>query len=256
MALGAMGALKKTNRNPEAGKKPARPSATFDRPALRKVNRDSAKNVENKDKEVEKEEDKEEDKEAEKDKDKDKEEEEEEEATTTPGPEATKEEGKEEEEFEWEERFDESYKLHYYFNETTQEASWDKPAKFKHMEKKKEEKVEGGDDGGGGGDEEVEWEQRLDETHKVPFYLNLKTGEAVWEAPDAKFKPMAKEESEANEDSSSAEPPKAKERDELVNVQDLEWEQRLDTTHNVHFYFNLKTGEAVWEAPERYRPII
>jgi len=243
MALGAMGALKKVNRDPEASKKPSRPSATFERPALRKVNRDSAKKVEDEKDDKEKDEAKEADKELDKDKDKDKEEE----VITTPGPEATKEEetnGKVEEGFEWEERFDENYKLPYYFNEKTQEASWDKPSKFKPMEKKDEE--------GSGGDEEVEWEQRLDETHKVPFYFNLKTGEAVWEAPDAKFKPMAPEESKAEE----VEPPRAKESDEPVDVSDLEWEQRLDTDHNVHFYYNLKTGEAVWEAPERYRPMI
>ena len=36
---------------------------------------------------------------------------------------------------------------------------------------------------------EVEWVQIMDQTHGVPYYQNLKTGEAVWEAPK-KFKPM------------------------------------------------------------------
>ena len=32
-----------------------------------------------------------------------------------------------------------------------------------------------------------------------------------------------------------------------------EWEQRLDAAAGVHYYYNVRTQEAVWEAPERYK---
>ena len=227
--------LKKVNRDTEGSKKTVRSSNTFERPALRRVIRDSDKKLEDdskKDKEGQEEQNKEEEKE-------------EEEAAPIPAPMTTKEEEETNhgmEEFEWDERFDESYKRPYYFNEKTQEASWDQPEKFKPMEKKRETIEEGRDE------EVFEWVEKLDETHKIPFYFNEKTGEAVWEAPE-KFKPMGK--------SGGDELPEAEDdKEEPSAEQDkYEWEQLMDPTHNVHYYRHMLTGEAKWEAPEKFKPL-
>ncbi len=37
--------------------------------------------------------------------------------------------------------------------------------------------------------------------------------------------------------------------------EELEWEQRLDVTSGVHYYFNLKTEESVWDSPTKFKPM-
>ncbi|GMH85723.1 hypothetical protein TrST_g4795 [Triparma strigata] len=135
------------------------------------------------------------------------------------------EEATEDEEVEWEERWDEANSLPYYFNEKTQEASWDVPAKFKPMPAL-----------------DFEWVEKMDETHKVPYYQNVKTGEAVWEAPE-KFKAMVLEEGGAEGVG------------EVKEEEEFEWVEIMDETHGVPYYQNSTTGEAVWEAPEKFKPI-
>ncbi|GMI39065.1 hypothetical protein TrCOL_g823 [Triparma columacea] len=124
-------------------------------------------------------------------------------------------------------------------------------------------------------DEKLVWEQRLDPTHQVYFYLNTETQEAVWEAP-AKYKPIEVNtgdfEWEQRLDEASAvyyyfnsatceaswtAPANYKPLEQpatTVSGEEFEWEQRLDPTHNVHYYLNIITGESSWEQPEKFKP--
>lgn len=134
-----------------------------------------------------------------------------------PHPSREKEEAKandDEKGFVWEQRWEPTHKLHYYFNLTTGESVWEPPQEgFKPLEGSGEEggegKKEGGGEQGGGtegpventenkdaagsaaGAEQFVWEQRWEPTHNLHYYFNTVSGESVWEPPQEGFKPLA-----------------------------------------------------------------
>ena len=91
---------------------------------------------------------------------------------------------------------------------------------------------------------DLEWEQRLDEASGVYYYYNSATQEATWTTP-ATYKPLA-----------GAVQPEEAAVAAAADGEEFEWEQRLDPTHNVHYYLNVKTQEASWEQPEKFRPCV
>jgi hypothetical protein len=232
-----MGMLKKADLSKRPSKEIEVKTNTFVKPALRHVQRDSAKDSEGKTSsfgataEGDEEADEEGGEEAtDKDEGKDKS------AGNDKGMDAAAPQEEEEgrntmddqdaDALEWEERKDHATGVSYYYNLVTSEASWTAPATgFVAIKVDKDA---------------PEWEQRMDVGSGVFYYFNLKTHEAVWEAPE-KFVPMEVEK--------EAEKESKKEAEKTEGVGE-EWEEKMDEASGYPYYQHKTTGQAVWTIEE------
>ena len=94
---------------------------------------------------------------------------------------------------EWEEFFDDEAGIPYYYNATTEESTYDRPASLGIAvvaadEEQEVVAAEGGQEGEEGAatgaeEEAVEWFEYFDDEENLPYWYNPSTGDTTWENP-------------------------------------------------------------------------
>jgi hypothetical protein len=98
--------------------------------------------------------------------------------------------------------------------------------------------------------ESAVWQAMVDEQNGSPYYYNTQTGESRWEKPEAQEAPVEKSRRRKSLlmlVSGEAHVPTAVSTIEVASGA-LVWKEIVDETHGLYFY-NTQTGESRWEKP-------
>jgi len=110
----------------------------------------------------------------------------------------------------WVQCFDEESKRNYWFNERTGGSSWEPPA--------------------------TEWTRYRDNTTKKIYRFNAQTGETKWE------------EDQSSTDKKSKSP--VKDETKSISLEEKTWSTHVDERSGRTYWFNKRTGESRWTAPD------
>lgn len=134
----------------------------------------------------------------------------------------------------WSEHYDESSGGYFYYNATTGETSWERPAGMADPAQVAPQI------------QSSEWAEMYDEQSGRPYYYNATTGETSWEKP-AGFSPGSGAAGVATEGpTGTGRQPDAAAPDSGATT---EWEEMYDSGSNRTYYYNRTTGETSWEKP-------
>ena len=105
-----------------------------------------------------------------------------------------------------------------------------------------------------------EWVEQYDPTKGRPYYWNSITGEAVWEKPEGFVEGGVNENMAAALKIQSAFRGNKARQEVASKVKSLKmkegggavWVKQWDPSNHAYYYYNTKTGDAVWEEPEGY----
>jgi len=130
----------------------------------------------------------------------------------------------------WEELKEEESGKIFFYNHKSGVSQWDPPAEFQEQ----------GDHVKNVGD----WEEMKDSASEHVYYYNKKTGVTQWDKPEG-YDAIEKKEDEAW----------GLKRVSSMRLQRIgDWESFKDENNaDQVFYYNHKTGESLWEAPEEFR---
>lgn len=138
----------------------------------------------------------------------------------------------------------------YYYNEKTEETSWDRPAEFvgkdndvdteQKQDKVKEEGISEATESKAVGN----WEEAQDDEGRT-YYYNAETEETSWDRP-AEFSDKDKAGEKIKEEGKDEETSVAKEAKTAGN-----WEEVQDDEGRTHYY-NITTDETSWDRPDEF----
>ena len=107
---------------------------------------------------------------------------------------------------------------------------------------------------------EGEWVEQYDPNEGRPYYWNGVTGEAVWEKPEGFVEGGVSQNMAAALKIQSAFRGNKARQEVASKVKSLKmtegggavWVKQWDPSNHAYYYYNTKTGDAVWEEPEGY----